>query len=93
MEAIRRALVIGLVLLFVSLFNNHHLLIQVARVQKAQFPYGLDGLSKQRPERSCDRVARCRLDKRVSSSLIGGGRLLSILLSVMLSIALLRIEV
>ena len=42
--------------------------------------------------RSCDVVARCRLDKKVSSSLIGGGQLLSILLSFILSIAVLRNE-
>ena len=39
------------------------------------------------------RVAGCRLDKRVSSSLIGGGRLLSTLLSFILSIAVLTNEV
>ena len=45
------------------------------------------------PERSCDRVARCRLDRKVSSLLIGGGRLFSTLLSAMLSIAVLTNEV
>ena len=39
------------------------------------------------------RVAHCHLDKWVSSSLICGGGLLSTLLSVMLSIALLTDEV
>ena len=44
-------------------------------------------------EWSCDKVACCRFDKWVSSSLIGGCRLLSTLLSVMLSIAVLTNEV
>ena len=35
------------------------------------------------PERSYDRVVRCRLDKTVSASLMGGDRLLSTLLSFM----------
>ena len=38
-------------------------------------------------------VARCRLVRYVSSSLIGGGRLFNTLLSVMLSIAVLTNEV
>ena len=33
-----------LLLLLYALFNHPHLLIQVARVQKAQFSYRLDGL-------------------------------------------------
>ena len=41
------------------------------------------------PERSCDRVVLCRLCKRVSSSLMDGGRLLSTLLSFILPIAVL----
>ena len=49
--------------------------------------------SLQCPEQSCDRVVLCRLDKRVSSSLMGGGQLLSMLLSFMLSIAVLTNEV
>ena len=49
--------------------------------------------SLQCPERSCDRVVLCCLDKRVSSSLMGGSRLLSTLLSFMLSIAVLTNEV
>ena len=49
--------------------------------------------SLQCPERSCDRVVFCRLDKRVSSSLMGGGRLLSTLLFFMLSFAVLTNEV
>ena len=36
--------VIGLLLLLYALFNHPRLLIQVARVQKAQFSYRLDGL-------------------------------------------------
>ena len=38
-------------------------------------------------------MARCRLIRYVSSPLIGGGRLFKTLLSVMLSIAVLRNEV
>ena len=49
--------------------------------------YRNTGVYKSR-ERTCDRVARCHLDKCVSSSLIGGCRLFSIMLSGMLSIAL-----
>ena len=45
------------------------------------------------PERSCDRVARGHLDKWVCSSLIGGGRFFSTLLSVMLFNAVLTNEV
>ena len=45
--------------------------------------------SLQGPERSCDRVVLCHLNNRVSSSLMGGGRLLSTLLSFMLAIAVL----
>ena len=49
--------------------------------------------SLQWPERSCDRVARCRLVRYVSSSLIGGGRLFNSLLSVMLCITVLTNKV
>ena len=45
------------------------------------------------PELSSDRVARCRLVRYVSSSLICGGRVFNTLLSVMLSIAVLTNEV
>ena len=48
--------------------------------------------SIQSPERRCDRVARCRLDRSVPSSLIGGNRLLNTLLSVMLSMSVLTNE-
>ena len=43
-------------------------------------------------ERSCDTVARCRLDKKVSLSLIDGCRLLSTLLFFILYIAVLTNE-
>ena len=55
--------------------------------------YSLDNLNRlQWPERRCDRVARCRLVRYGSSSLIGGGRLFNTMLSVMLSIAVLTNE-
>ena len=49
--------------------------------------------SLQWPDQTCDRVARCRLVRYVSSSLIGGGRLFNTLLSVMLYIVVLTNEV
>ena len=45
------------------------------------------------PERSCDRVTRCRFVRHVPSALIGGGRLCNTLLFVMFSIAVLTNEV
>ena len=54
---------------------------------------GQSGAVTQWPERGCDTVARYRLVRHVSSSLIGGGRLSNTLLSVMLSIAVLTNEV
>ena len=53
----------------------------------------LEFRSLQCPERSCDRVVLCRLCKRVSSSLMDGGRMLSTLLSFMFLIAVLTNEV
>ena len=41
---IKRLMDRGLLLLLYALFNHPRLLIQVARVQKAQFSYRLDGL-------------------------------------------------
>ena len=129
-------LCIQVILLLVhTLFKHPHLLVQVARVQKAQFLYRLDWLVPykfpcdkslgwtgevhpvdpfhslqheesvffsrfllefkrlQCPQRSRNRVARCRLYRLVSSLFIGGGRLFSTLFSVMLSIAVLTNEV
>ena len=59
----------------------------------ASIAFCMNSVSLQCPERSCDRVVLCRLDKRVFSSLLGGGRLLSTLLSFMLSFAVLTNEV
>ena len=55
----------------------------------ASIAFCRNSASLQCPERSCDKVVHCRLDKRVSLSLMGGGRLWSTLLSFMLSIAVL----
>ena len=68
--------------------NNGRKLIELCKISDL-YEFG----SLQCPERSCDRGVLCRLCKRVSSSLMEGGRMLSTLLYFMLPIAVLTNKV